>query len=428
LPIFDTTSGEPVELGEGRGDLRYSSMPFELWDGGPFFEGRPVSYAKVFATQPWVAIAVMRLLTWAIRVPLKVYRREDDDGARTRLRPGDHPLAAAVASPWERGSMAHLIMALLGPLCVHGNGLTDVHEGARGALRFEEVDWRTVVPIRFDNEDPNAEILGWKVHEPKATHERSADTVMHLSWWSPLGKLGISPLQQLRSTVTADAAAVDWTINNLKQAARPHGVVQMTEEALDLDGAKRRELYETSVRDLRAAYGGEQNAGKLPVMPPGFEWKTANHTTAVEAALIEQRAVHRNEAAAMYMLPPPTIGQLERATFNNIVELRQMAYTDGLAPPLVLIEQTINAHVVHGLLREDDVFVEFDMGLILRGDRLKEIRALREGINSAIYKPNEARKALNLPESDAPGADQLYLPTNNLAPLGGEKETENAQA
>jgi HK97 family phage portal protein len=393
-------------------------MPIFEWEGSPFCEGRPVSFAKVFATQPWVAIAVMRLLTWAVRVPLKVYRRLDDDGARERVRPNEHPLARALATPWDRGSQADLVLNLLGPLFVHGNDLMDVIDGARGQLRFEPIDWRTVSPIRFDPNDPNDEILGWKIFRPTSPpEERSADTVMHLRWWSPLGNLGISPLQQLRTTIAGESAAIAWTLNRLKEAVRPDGVVEMSDEVLGLEPDDRKQIYKQAVEDLRDNYGGSENAGKLPVMPPGMTWTTASHTTAVEAELISQRQANRNEVAALYMVPPPTIGILERATFSNIVSLREMAYTDGLAPPLVLTEQTINAHVIQGLLREDDLFVEFDMGLILRGDRLKEIQALRQGVMTALYTPNEARAALNMPKSDQPAADELFLPVNNLGRL-----------
>jgi HK97 family phage portal protein len=417
MPIFDTTDGSPVELGEGRGDLRYSSVPFGQLDG-PFWNGRPVSYAKVFADQPWVAIAVMRLLTWAIRVPLKVYQRLDDDGARRRLRPDEHPLAAAVQWPWDGGSSADLVMNLLGPLCVHGNDLMDVQSGRSGKIQFDPLDWRQVTPIQLDDSDPNSMIGGWNVERGKTKFTRSSRTVMHLRWWSPLGQLGISPLQQIRSTVVAEAAAVDWTVNNLRRSVRPSGVVEVSDAALELSPENRRTLYQNAVEDVQSNFGGAPNAGKLPVLPPGLKWSRTDQTTAVEADLINQRFVNRNEVAAIYMIPPPTIGQLDRSTFNNITTLREMAYTDGLAPPLVLIESKLNAHVLHELLREDDVFVEFDFGAILRGDRLKEIEALRSAIGWGLMKPNEGRQVLNLPREDVEGADQLWLPQNNLSPIG----------
>lgn len=412
-------SGTPIEIDEGRGDLRYTSMPFELWDGGPFLGSRPVSFAKVFATQQWVAIAVMRLLTWSVRVPLKVYRRTDSEGGRKRVMPGEHPLADAITAPWERGSSADLVMGMLGPLLVHGNTPMGVEDGARGKLRFDPHDWRCVEPIRFDNEDPNSEIVGWKIARTEGSPTiKSADNVMHLRWWSPLGKLGVSPLYQLRNTLTAESAAIDWTLNSLKHGVRPNGVVEMSDEVLGLEQDQRRIVYERAVEDWKK-YQGSENAGKVPILPPGMTWSDGKASTAVEAELIAQRQVNRNEVSSVYQLPPPTIGILERATFNNIIQLREMAYTDGLAPPLILCESTMNAHVVRDLLREDDLFVEFDFGLILRGDRLKEIKAIREGVNSALYTPDEGRQILNMPKSNQPGADLLYLPTNNLQPIGG---------
>jgi hypothetical protein len=94
-----------------------------------------------------------------------------------------------------------------------------------------------------------------------------------------------------------------------------------------------------------------------------------------------------------------------------------MAYTDGLAPPLLLIEAALNAQLVRGLLREPDLYLEFDFAGILRGDRLKEIEALREAIASALLTPNEGRTITNMPRSDQDGMDDFYLPRNNLWPL-----------
>ena len=416
MPVVIGEDDTPVEIAPGRGNLTRSSIPFDMFSGGPFYEGRPVSYAKIFQSQPWVGIAVMRLLTWSVRVPLKVYRRVDDDTV-VRLRPADHPLAAAVVSPWDRGHMAGLVTSLLGPLLVHGNGLTDVQEGASGRIQFDPIDWRCVTPLRFDDSDPNADIVGWKIRRGQDEYQRSADNVQHLRWWSPLGQIGVSPLEQVRTSVLSDEMAARWGANNIASAWRPNGVVELSDEFLGLEPAQRQVLLDQARDDLRAAYGGPNNAGKVPVLPPGLKWADTNQTTAVEAELIASRLVYRNEVAAVYMIPPPMIGQLDKATYSNISTQREMAYTDGLAPPLVLIEQTLNAHVVRGLLREDDVYVEFDFAGILRGDRLKEIQALREAIGSALLTPNEARAIDNRPRSDEPGMDEFYLPTNNLRPV-----------
>lgn len=420
MPVIHYPYGktEPVELGEGRGDLRFSSVPIGLWDGAGVFLDQPVSYARIFAEQPWVAIAVMRLLTWSVRVPLKLYERTGET-ERRRVRPSEHPAAAVVAEPWERGFAAELISSLLGPMLVHGNSLMDIEQGALGRLRFGRVDWRQVLAIREDPNDPFSPIRGWEIHDPTGgKRTRSADDLMHIRWWSPLSNLGVSPLRQLRSTLTTESAALDWTMSNLANGARPDGVVEMDDQWLsDFKPEQRQQLLDQTRADLREAHSGPQRAGMLPVLPPGLTWKDSDRTTAVEAQLIEQRKVNREEVAAIYQVQPPMIGILDRATYSNIETARQMSYTDGLSPPLIMIEQAMSAHLLRHLLREPDLFYEFDLGHVLRGDRLKEIQAIREAIQTGVNTPNEGRAILNLPPSSAPGASRLWLNQNNLAPL-----------
>lgn len=416
MPIVYDPTGAPIELGAGRGDLRYTSQPFEGWTPGSressLVGGKTVSFGQIFATQVWVAAAVMRLLSWSVRVPLKAYRRTGDD-SRERIAPGDHPLAAAIVDPWEGGSQAQLIQALLGPLLVHGNGLTEIDEGRNGTLRFSDVDWRNAEPIQ-----PWARrIAGWRITEDQQTRVASADQIMHLAWWSPLGPVGVSPLQQLGVTLGVEDAAQRYQRAMLANGARPPSAIEASADFLGLDPAERQTLLANLRRDITAIYSGPENGGRPALLPPGLTWNAIGHT-AVEAALIDQRKVAREEVAAAYLIPPPMLGILDKATYSNIETQREMAYTDSLAPPLVLIEQTLNAHVVRHLLREPDLFVEFDFAGVLRGDRLKEMQALREAIGTGLMTPNEGRSVLNMPKSEATGMDTFYLPTNNLTQVG----------
>jgi len=414
--------GTPIEIADGRGDLRYSSTYHVSpgvygWGWGGGWSATTVSYAEIFATQPWIAAAVMRMLTWAVRVPLKVYRRTGDD-SRERVHPGEHPLADAIAHPWDRAGQAQLIQALLGPTLVHGNGLVEIDQGRSGAIRFAPADWRLVTPIiPFEYR-----IAGWQIGEPMGTGERTipVDQALHVCWWSPLGPLGISPLQQLGTTLSVEDSAQQWARSSFRNSARPPSAITVDETYLSLNKDIRDPFFEQARQDISALYAGPENAGRPALLPPGFDWKPIGHT-AVEAELIDQRRVNREEIAAVYQIPPPMLGILERATYSNIETQREMSYTDALGPPLVLIEQAINSQLVHSLLRDDDIYVEFDFGQVLRGDRLKEIQSFREGIQTGVYTPNEARRALNLPASSEPGADELWMPKNNLAPLSAEQ-------
>lgn len=421
MPLIYDISGPPIEIAAGRGDLRYSSVPSSYPSTSlTTVGGKTASYASLFATQPWVGAAVMRMLTMAVRVPLKVYRRTGDN-SRIRLNYGEHPLSTAVLAPWEFGSQADLIMSMLGPLLVHGNGLTEVDQGRSDALRFISDDWRGVAPIQ-----PFAStISGWRISEDGQERTVGADRVLHLAWWSPLGPVGVSPLQQLGTTLVVEDAAQRYQRSVFANGARPPSAVTASERFLGLDPDERKMLMANLREDINSIYSGPENGGRPALLPPGLDWKPVGHT-AVEAALIDQRKVAREEVCAVYQLPPPMLGILDHATFSNIETQREMAYTDSLAPPLVLIEQKLNAHLVRGLLREDDIFVEFDFAGVLRGDRLKEVQALREAIGTGLMTPNEGRSVLNQPRSDEHGMDQFYMPFNNMQPMGSFTPTDPA--
>lgn len=313
--------------------------------------------------------------------------------------------------------MAQLVMNLLGPMLVHGTSLTEFEDGANDKIQFTPKDWRFSVPIRPWRDS----LEGFKVDNdnPSFAREVSIDQLLMIAWWSPCGLLGTSPLQQLGITLRIEDGAQRFQQGLFKNGARPPSAITADEAFLGLEREERLEIMAQLRQDIIDIYSGPENSGRPALLPPGLDWKPVGHT-AVEAELIDQRKVVRDEIAAVYQIPPPMMGILDKATYSNIETQREMIYTDCLGPPLVLIEQCINAQIVRSALRENDVYCEFDFAGVLRGDRLKEIQALREAIGSAMLTPNEARAKINEPRSDNPAMDLFYIPTNNWGPIGSD--------
>jgi phage portal protein BeeE len=214
--------------------------------------------------------------------------------------------------------MADLIMGMLGPFLIHGNGLQGVEQGRSDKIQFNPIDWRMVTPIFFDDQDPNSAIVGWKIREGANSRETSSDGTMHLKWWSPLGQLGISPLEQVRQSILSDDMANRWANSNLAQGARPSGVVELAPEFVGLDPTEKQTLLDSARTDLRLAYGGPDNAGKLPVLPPGLTWKDAKNYKASTEVNADQLWMPMNNLKPINTpVPPPKSTSVPGATAST---------------------------------------------------------------------------------------------------------------
>lgn len=405
----------PVEIAPGRGDLNIMSGFYPSFPTALQMVGRTVSFARLFMSQPLVGAAVMWMLTKAIRVPLKVYRKMGDDPAdRKELQPGDHPLADAIHNPYNRGSSVDLVMGLLGPQLVHGNSVSLVEMG-RSKMTITPKDWRFCRPIMPFRDTIEGFVFDYDQVAYK--NEASIDKVLHLKYWSPGGPIGCSPLQQLGVTLQIEDALQRWQRAMLANGARPPSAITMSDEFLGMDPAKRVAIMGNVRKDIDDLYTGPEQAGKPALLPPGLDWKPVGQTM-VEAELVNQRKVDREEVCIVYLIPPPLLGILDRATYSNIQVQRDMTYTDCLGPPLVMVESTINAQIARDFLQDPDVYCAFDFGAVLRGDPLQEIELLRQAVGTALITPNEGRGVLKLKKSDDPAMDRFYVPANNMQPIG----------
>lgn len=383
-------------------------------------DDRPVSFARLFQSQPRIGAAVMRMLYWAVRVPLKLYRLDDSDdpNAAVEVKPGDHPLATALQTPWDRASNIDLIQGLLGPLLVNGNSVGTFQEGASGAIQFTMKDWRFAQPIMpwrgsiegftFDFDNPDLE------------ETASIDKCLHVKWWSAAGPFGTSPLQMLGISLQIEDAAQRYQKASFRNGARPPSSISASDAFLGLERGERQQILKNLREDVTTIYTGPDRAGIPAVLPPGLTWTTNGQTT-IEAALIEQRTITANEIAGVYQIFPMLLADMGQANYSNLKAALESTYTDTLGPVLSLIAAAINSQFVWPQLRDPALFVRFDLSQVSRGNRTEEIENQGKAVASGLATPNQGLAELGKPRSDQEGMDDYYLPiVSNLAKVGTE--------
>jgi HK97 family phage portal protein len=370
---------------------------------------RLISFADIYNTQPVVAAAVNKLTRQGSTLPLKVYRRLENN---ERERVFDHPLEQLLRKPIERRGPVHWKQWVLMPLLTHGNSLLykfrEDPDGPPTAL----------LPVAWPYIEAYAQTGGsvewWATMQTGERRWFKVAEAIHFAWESPDGEIGTSPLRQLGTTVQIEDAAQRYQKQMFKNGVRPSGALQLP-QGIVLDKETRSEIR----ADLERTSGGIGNAGRPLLLPGGMTWEAMSHT-AHEAELVAQRKLDREEIAMVYDLPGPLIGDLEHGTYSNVTELHKQLYKSVLRPWLTLMEETIQAHLIDSepLWADDGLFVEFDMGEQLRGEPTELAEALKLQVEAGLMTRNEARKFLNLPRDPNPAADQLTLNANNQAPIG----------
>lgn len=374
------------------------------------------SYTGIYHSQPAVAGVVDKLARRIASLPFDGYRRLDDN-AREIVH-GDS-LDTLLRKPMPRWSTLHLNHFVAQSLLVQGNALlAKVRSGSDPEAPPDmlwPLDWNLVnayAPI-------GGRIEWWSTHQFDGEERFIAvDDTVHFAWESPLGQIGISPLQKLQVTIRTEDAAQRFQTASFRNGARPGGVLTLpaganpTKEMLDLTRAS-----------LEALHKGPDNAFRVGLVAPGSDWKQMGGS-AVDVALIDQRHLNWEEVGMVYDMGGPLMNDFRHATYSNVAELQRALYRDVLPPWLGLMEKTWQAQVIDSEPAWMDRFVAFDLTDKTKGDPVELAQTLKLQVEAGLVTRNEARRILNMPPVADENADKLTYNANNQAPIDFHRNTE----
>lgn len=351
--------------------------------------GWPSAYAGIFQRQLWVYVVVSKRARATARLPLPVYERR----AQGRERADGHPMATLLRNP-NPGMTSHALwLWTSATFDIYGDtfwlkrrlkgqvvGLYPLHPSA---MSDDDGTWN------FDNgklrlmDIPDSDLVRFRDFHPNSLTR------------------GLSPLEPLRSTLENEWAARTATSSFWQRGARP-GM------ALTHPG----ELSEAAQARLKAQMdnvsAGADKTGVTVVLEEGMTPQVMT-LTAEEAQYIETRKLNRGEVCAAYDMPPPAVQILDNATFSNITEQFRSVYRDTMGAILPGFEGAIELDLRRAEWPDDDVYAEFLMDEVLRGDFETRQDALAKAAHMTIA---EKRKVENLPFIE--GTDRIFLNTATM--------------
>jgi HK97 family phage portal protein len=147
------------------------------------------------------------------------------------------------------------------------------------------------------------------------------------------------------------------------------------------------------------------------VLEEGTDVKTITMTPD-DAQFLETRKFARSEIASLFRVPAHMINDLERATFSNIEQQSIEFVVHCIRPWLVRWEQALTRSL---LPADSDLFVEFQLDALLRGDSAARAAYYSSMFQVGAASTNDIRALENLnPVADG---DIRYVP-GNLMRLG----------
>lgn len=378
-----------------------------VWSGSPSnwptsleLSGWWASYGTIYRRQLWVSVVVNKLANAYARLPLKVYQR----GAAGRTEVPDHPYARLLDKPNSYHDPFFFWIWMDSTLSVYGEVFAAKVRDAGG----RPVELLPLHPAMMTLDDRDPRNLKWIFDNGTVRiKDIPPEDLLYRHDYNPDSiHRGLSRLEPLRATLENEDAARRATSGFWKNGARP-GVALTHPGKLSDPAAKRLKLQWDAIA------AGSDNTGKTVVLEEGMKAEKLT-LTAEEAQYIETRKLNREEVCGAYDVPPPVVHILDRATFSNITEQMRSMYRDTMAPRLKGWESALETQLRGGTRRGatepdfgDDVYAEFLLDEVLRGDFEIRAQAYQQGINSGWLKPSEVREKENLPAVD--GADQLFI-------------------
>jgi HK97 family phage portal protein len=331
-----------------------------------------------------------------------VRRRLIGGGYQRELR---HPLTKLFRRPNRWQTWFEFIGYAVTSLCLRGNAFVVV-ERDRDANPIELVPIapdRCTIMLTDDGElwyRINSRRLGYGLLVPP-------DDMIHIKNISMDGYVGVSPIAIAQDVIGLALATQQHGGILFRQGGQIGGVISHP-------GKLSKEASDRIANSWRETHAGVQNAHKAAILEEGMKFDKVAITNE-EAQFLETRRFQVIDICRLYGVPPHRLGELDKATLNNIEQQNQQYVDSALKPTARSIEQLFDHH----LLFDDERSIlecKFDFDDMTRGDLKTRFEAYQIGTLNGWLNRNEVRARENMNPIDDGHGDEYRVPLNTAVP------------
>lgn len=371
------------------------------------------SFEALYRSQPILSGAIDKIARRAATLPFAPYTQLAN-GSREAV-PRDDSLATLLRRPRPRTSTVHLLAHVFQSVLMHGNALVAKLRGPdldAPPIMLWPLDWARTGAYG----EPGGDIEWWSTYQFGEERFISAADTLHFAWPGPDGgPVGVSPLEKLGVTIALEDASQRFQTANFRNGNRPS-------LAISLEQAKPSpQLLEVVRASIDNLHKGVDRAGKTILLGAGAKVQQLSMSP-VEAALIEQRKLNREEVAIVFDLGGPSLSDITDNSLGNVAERNRAFYRDVLPPWTELVVQTFESQLLDQEPAWLDRVVRFDFSDKMKGEPAELSSTTRSDVEGGLRTRNEGRSQLGLqpigdPTDENNPANQLTVNANNQASL-----------
>lgn len=350
-----------------------------------------------------IVTAVSRRLSVS---PIKLYRKTTKDGREAKEPLPDHPIAKLLAAPNEWQTRTSYWLDATSSLVRYGKYFAFKGRGKTGPIRF-----LSPIPVRNVQivQNKNFSVTYKVTDETGEARDMSAGQVHYVRGPARDFLNGDSPVTDVALAIQMEIAAESFGAAFFQNGALP---LMIFKAATGSKGFKTPEEEKKFVDDYQQALGGTKRFKAL-YLPYGVDVGDPIPVENDKAQMIESRRYQRTVIAGAFGVPPHLVGDLERATFNN-VEQQDSDFTLNVVMPIAQqFESAMEADLLTDADRSSGVAIRFNLDAILRADFKSRQEGLQIQRQNGAISPNEWREIEGRnPISTDDGGDDYIRPAN----------------
>lgn len=254
--------------------------------------------------------------------------------------------------------------------------------------------------------DPDKKELWYVTRLPNGeTRKLHHEEVIHLPGMVIEGFKGLSPIRVARESIALGLSTKEFVGRFYKNGTSTRGILKVPQPLKQPSKDKLREEWEK-------ANSGLDNFQRVAVLDAGMEYQSISMPLA-DAQFIETLKDNLDDIARIFNVPPHMIGNLERATFNNIEHMGLEYLQNTMEPILVLWEEEF-AYKLFLMEESKKCYLKFNVNSLLRGDSKSRAEYYRTMSNIGAYNINQIRALEDMDEIEH--GDKHYMMIN-MAPI-----------